>query len=80
MQVGLEGIHAFANAEAVHRELLRAAVCQHFELFKAPVGNCVLVWAKCSLSWVKLKPWKEAFSVRGVIREGYLRRHRLAVR
>ena len=41
-QVGPEGVHAFAKAEAVQRELSRVSVCQHFELFKAPVGNCVL--------------------------------------
>ena len=79
-QVRLEGVHAFANAEAVHRELFRAAVYQHFELFNAPVGNCVLVWAKSSFSWVILKPWKGAFSVGGVIRQGCLREHRLAMR
>ena len=80
MQEGFEGVHAFAKAETVHRELFCAAVCQHFRLFNTPVGNCVRVWAKSSLSRVKLKPWKEAVSVRGVIREGYLGGHRLAAR
>ena len=80
MQVRLEGVPAFAKAEAVHRELFRAAVCQHFRLFNAPVGDCSLVWAKRFFRWVKLKPWKEAVSVRGVIREGYLGGHRLAAR
>ena len=80
MQVRPEGVHAFANAEAVHRELLRAAVCQHFRLFNAPVGDCSLVWAKRFFRWVMLKPWNEAVSVCRVIRESYLGGHRLAAR
>ena len=57
-QVGPEGVHAFAKAEAVQRELSRVSVCQHFDLFIAPVGNRVLGLGREFLELGKARAFK----------------------